>query len=503
MFKNGLVKSTLSVKTIPMKRMLSNTGKQMSGSKTNEPNFLQSVEMFFDKAAAMSKIDEATLAHMKATDSVLGVTFPIEREDGSFDIIKGWRAQHSKHKMPVKGGIRFASNADEQEVQALASLMTYKCAIVNVPFGGAKGAIAIDPKDYTAHELERITRRYTMELCQKNFIGPGIDVPAPDMGTGPREMSWVLDTYRQFYHTDVNALACVTGKPVSLGGIRGRTEATGLGVFYGVREFLAFPEVRESVGINKLSDAKIIVQGFGNVGYWACRFFEQNGAKVIGVIEKDAAVYNESGLSIESLLAYRTKTGGFVGYPDAKVIEKNPHELMEYDCNILIPAALEQQIHSGNCHKIRAKLIGEAANGPITPAAHEYLVKKNVCIIPDALLNAGGVTVSYMEWIKGLSHVRFGRINKRWEEKGKASIVNLVEEQVGRSLTEGEKRNLVQGAEEHELVYSGLEDTMINACQEVRNIALREKTDYRTAAFLSAIEKIGSAYLGSGVMFMK
>eukprot|EP00158_Paraphelidium_tribonemae_P005763 Partr_v1_DN27513_c3_g3_i1_m30220 putative glutamate dehydrogenase len=470
---------------------------------TSEPNFLQSVEMFFDKAAKMSTVDEATLAHMKAPDSVLSVTFPIEREDGSFDIIRGYRAQHSRHRMPVKGGIRFSNAVDLQEVEALAALMTYKCAVVDVPFGGAKGGICIDPKGYSLHELERITRRYTLELCQKNFIGPGVDVPAPDVGTGPREMSWILDTYRQFHHNDVNSLACVTGKPVSQGGIRGRTEATGLGVYYGVREFLTYPEVQEAVGIKSLVGATVIVQGFGNVGYWAAKFFEQNGAKIVGIIEREAAILNPDGLVIDSVLEYRTSTGSLVGYPDAKVVEENPVQVLEHDCHILIPAALEQQINLKNCSRIRAKLIGEAANGPITPGAHEYLIEKGAVIVPDMLLNAGGVTVSYMEWIKGLSRVRFGRINKRWEEQGKSSMATLLEEQLGRKLTPVEKRKLVQGAEEHELVYSGLEDTMVNACREVRDIALAQKTDHRTAAFLSAINKIASTYSGSGMMFMK
>jgi glutamate dehydrogenase (NAD(P)+) len=285
-----------------------------------------------------------------------------------------------------------------QEVEALAALMTYKCSCVNVPFGGAKGGVCIDPKQYSVNELERITRRFTMELCQKNFIGPGIDVPAPDMGTGPREMSWISDTYRQFAHMDVNSMACVTGKPVSQGGVRGRNEATGLGVYYGVREFLTYPEVKEATGLNgKLDGARIIIQGFGNVGYWAAHFFQQHGAKIVGIIEREAAVVNESGLNVQSLLDYRKSSGTFVGYPDAKVVEKEPQQVMELDCDILIPAALEQQVTRANAHRIKAKLIGEGANGPLTPFAHDYLTKRGVIVIPDMLLNAGGVTVSYFE----------------------------------------------------------------------------------------------------------
>jgi glutamate dehydrogenase (NAD(P)+) len=267
-----------------------------SSKADNEPNFLESVEIYYDKAAKISKIDEATLSHMKATDSVLSVTFPIEREDGSFDIIKAYRAQHSKHKMPVKGGIRYSPEVDLQEVEALGALMTYKCAVVDVPFGGAKGGVCIDPRAYSVNELERITRRYAMELCQKNFLGAGVDVPAPDMGTGPREMSWIADTYRQFHHQDVNGIGCVTGKPVSQGGIRGRNEATGLGVYYGIKEFLRFPEVREMTGLREnIKGMSIVIQGFGNVGYWSARFFERGGAKIVGIVEREGAVVNLDG----------------------------------------------------------------------------------------------------------------------------------------------------------------------------------------------------------------
>jgi glutamate dehydrogenase (NAD(P)+) len=382
--------------------------------------------------------------------------------------------------------------------------MTYKCAVVDVPFGGAKGGICIDPRNYTVGELERITRRYAMELCQKNFLGPGIDVPAPDMGTGPREMAWISDLYHQFNHGDVNAAACVTGKPVSQGGVRGRNEATGLGVFYGIREFLQFPEVREMTGLRPdLKGATVIVQGFGNVGYWASKFFEQAGSKVIGIIEREGAIYDDKGIDIQNLFDYRKTTGSILGFPEGKIIEKDATQVLEYPCDILIPAALERQITQKNMTNIKAKIIGEAANGPLTPAAHEHLVKRNVVIIPDLLLNAGGVTVSYFEWLKNLQHVRFGRMNKRWEERGRKSILEMVEGHVGRQLSDHERRHLVHGAEEHELVYSGLEDTMINACLETRTTAMEEKTDYRTAAYLNAINKIAAAFLGSGVMFMR
>ncbi|OMH84240.1 Glutamate dehydrogenase, mitochondrial [Zancudomyces culisetae] len=440
---------------------------------------------------------------MNAVDAVLSVIFPIENSDGEIVNIKGYRAQHSRHRLPVKGGIRYSSQVDMQEVEALASLMTYKCAIVDVPFGGAKGGIAINPNDWTEAQLERITRRYTMELCQKGFIGPGIDVPAPDIGTGGREMAWIADTYAQFNPGDVNGLGCVTGKPVSLGGVRGRAEATGLGVYYGIREFLGYPEVQEKMKHHGLIEGTtMVLQGFGNVGYWASKFFHSNGAKIIAIAEYDCGVYSRDGLDIDKLSEHKKRTGSFKGFTDATVVD-DPMKLLELECDVLIPAAMERQIGLKNVKNIRAKMVGEAANGPLTPGADEYLRQRGVLVIPDMLLNAGGVCVSYFEWLKNLSHVRFGRMNKKWDEQGKSKLLNLVEANAGRKLNEAERRTLIHGAEEHELVYSGLEDTMIVACHETRSTANIKKVDYKTAALINAIAKISSVYSASGSMFTK
>ncbi|KAJ2863198.1 NADP-dependent glutamate dehydrogenase [Coemansia aciculifera] len=486
---------------------LSLRARQLSTDLTNkateddEPKFLRAVEMFFDRAAKHSNASEETLKHIKSTDSVLSVTFPVEK-DGKTVMIRGYRSQHSRHRLPCKGGIRFSSAVDLQEVEALSALMTYKCAVVDVPFGGGKGGIMIDPKEWTEAELERITRRFTLELCQKNFIGPGVDVPAPDVGTGPREMGWIADTYRNFNPQDVNGAACVTGKALSLGGVRGRTEATGLGVYYGVREFLSFPEVQAKMKHSgKIDGTSVVIQGFGNVGYWAAKFFEANGAKITGIIEHDVAAYNKNGINVEQLALWRKENGGsFRGFPDAQIIE-NPMSVLEAECDVLIPAALERQIGMRNAHKIRAKLIGEAANGPVTPAADEVLRNNGAVIIPDLLLNAGGVCVSYFEWAKNLSHLRFGRMNKRWDERSKEQLLSLVEGNAGHPLTEVERRQLIHGAEEHELVYSGLEDTMIVACNETRQTANAKNIDYRTAALANSINKIAASLAGSGSIF--
>ncbi|KAG0306442.1 glutamate dehydrogenase [Dissophora globulifera] len=468
----------------------------------NEPGFLGSVETFFDRAAKISGVSEKNLAAIRAVDAVLSVKFPVEIDENTHVIIDGYRAQHSRHRLPCKGGIRFSDEVDLEEVEALASLMTYKCAVVDVPFGGAKGGVKLDPKKFTPAQLERITRRYTMELCQKNFIGPGIDVPAPDVGTGPREMSWIMDTYRQFNPQDVNAAGCVTGKPISQGGVRGRNEATGLGVYYGVREFLQFKEVQAMTGLTgEIAGKTVIVQGFGNVGYWAAKFFHNNGAKIIGIGEHDLGVYDPAGLDIEALFKHRAEKGSFRGFYNAEIIEQ-PIKILERECDILIPAALERQIGLKNAKLIKAKIIGEAANGPITPYAHDVLIKNGKVVIPDLLLNAGGVTVSYFEWLKNLSHVRFGRMSRKWEEAGKSKLLTLVEENAGRQLTPQERRAVIHGAEEHELVYSGLEDTMIGACEETRATAALKKTDFRTAAIVNAIHKISTVTTQSGQMFL-
>ncbi|KAJ1740268.1 NADP-dependent glutamate dehydrogenase [Coemansia sp. RSA 1821] len=480
--------------------------RSLSTSATNvateehEPKFLKAVEQYFDRAAKYSDASEETLKHIKSTDSVLSVTFPVEK-NGKVVMIRGYRSQHSRHRLPCKGGIRFSSAVDLQEVEALSALMTYKCAVVDVPFGGGKGGIMINPQEWTEAELERITRRFTLELCQKNFIGPGVDVPAPDVGTGAREMGWIADTYRNFNPQDVNGAACVTGKALSLGGVRGRTEATGLGVYYGVREFLAFPEVQERIKHHgKVEDTSVIIQGFGNVGYWASKFFESNGAKIIGIVEHDYAAYNLSGLNIEQLSLWRKEHGSFKGYPDAQILD-NPMALLEAECDVLIPAALERQIGLRNAHRIKAKLVGEAANGPVTPGADQVLLKSGKVVVPDLLLNAGGVCVSYFEWAKNLSHLRFGRMNKRWDERSKGQLLALVEGNAGRPLSEVERRQLIHGAEEHELVYSGLEDTMIVACNETRQTAIAKGIDYRTAALANSINKIAASLAGSGSIF--
>lgn len=471
-------------------------------SSEEEPRFLEMVKMNFDKAAKYTGIDEGLLNVIKACNSLLRVNFPLRRDDGSVEVIRGYRAQHKHHRLPCKGGIRYADEVDLQEVEALASLMTYKCAIVDVPYGGAKGGISINPKKYSMHELELITRRYTMELKKYGFIGPGVDVPAPDVGTGAREMSWIKDTYQMLYGMDdISAPACVTGKPLSQGGIQGRTEATGLGLYYATRDFLNNPEFCAKHGVAPgIAGKTVIVQGFGNVGFWAAKFFEQHGAKVVGIIEYNGGITCAKGINIEALKAHQTKTGSLLGFPgaDREYSAANALEIMEGECDILVPAALEKQITKHNADRIKAKIISEGANGPTTPFAEEILEKKGIVVLPDMLCNAGGVTVSYFEWLKNLQHVRFGRMTKKWEERGKNIILETFAKQ-GTRMDPKDVAAFKAGPSERDIVYSGLEDTMAIAVSETIATAAKYGISYRLAGFVNAVKKIEITYRDAGL----
>jgi glutamate dehydrogenase (NAD(P)+) len=409
--------------------------------------------------------------------------------------------QHSHHKTPCKGGIRFAAEVNQDEVMALASLMTYKCAIVNVPFGGGKGGIKINPKKYSVYELEKITRRYTAELVKKNFIGPGTDVPAPDYGTGEREMAWIVDTYASLRPGEVDAMGCVTGKPVTQGGVRGRREATGLGIFYGVREVCNMPDIMDKVGLPVgLHGKRVVVQGLGNVGYHAAKFFQQAGAKITALAEYEGAIFNENGLDVDAVFEHRKSTGSILNFADGQNFAKNT-DALEYDCDILIPAALENVINGENAPRVKAKIIGEGANGPLTPEADEVFVQKGTIVIPDMYLNAGGVTVSYFEWLKNLSHVRYGRMEKRFTENMNMHIISQMEELTSKKVGDRERQLIVHGAEEVDLVHSGLEETMITATREIIDEWKRNPQipDMRTAAYVVAINKVGTSYAELGI----
>lgn len=389
---------------------------------------------------------------------------------------------------------------NEDEVKALAALMTYKCALVDVPFGGAKGGVKIDTRSYSINELERITRRYTTELIGKNFISPALDVPAPDYGTGAREMAWIADTYSALSTEELNAFACVTGKPISLHGIRGRNEATGRGVFYGIREAVSITEDMKKLGLTPGLDGKrVIVQGLGNVGYYSAKYLQEGGAIIVGIAEYNGGIYDPNGLNVDEVHQLKLENDSILNYKNAKNIE-NSLELLEYECDILVPAALENQITKDNAPRIQAKIIGEGANGPVTTEAATILMEKGVRILPDFYLNAGGVTVSYFEWLKNLSHVAFGRMDKRYEELTNQGIVKAMEEITGSVLSDAQKTLLIRGASEIDIVNSGLEETMVSTYHTIWEIMQTKKTpNLRIASFISSLEKVAAAYLARGI----
>ena len=464
-------------------------------------SFYESVQRNFEKAAQYSGLPSGLLEQIKVCNAVYQMRFPV-RIGEEFEVIEAYRVQHSHHRLPTKGGIRYDLGVNQDEVMALAALMTYKCAIVDVPFGGAKGGIRINPKKYTEKQLENITRRYTAERIRKNFIGPGIDVPAPDYGTGSKEMAWIVDTYASMKHGDIDAAACVTGKPVTQNGITGREEATGRGVFYGLRELLSIEDDMKKVGLTTgMAGKKIIVQGLGNVGSYSAKICQEEGnAKIICIAEWDGAVYNADGLDIAALIAHRNATGSIKNFPGATNIA-NSKEAIEMECDVLIPAALENQITAENAPRIKAKIIAEAANGPVAFEAEDILLKKGIIILPDMYLNAGGVTVSYFEWLKNLSHMRFGRMEKRFDHNTYQNLVSLVERMTGKTIGESEKNFLTKGADEIDLVRSGLDETMVNSFHQIREVFVTrpEINDYRTAAFVCALNKISSDYLSLGI----
>lgn len=460
--------------------------------------FYEQVNSAFDEASAYTDFDKGLLSQMKICNDVLHITFPLEKDNGKIEVIEAWRVEHSHHKLPTKGGIRYSMTVNEDETMALAALMTYKCAVVDVPFGGAKGGIRIDKSKYSIGELERITRRYTFEMMKKNFIGPGIDVPAPDYGTGAQEMGWILDTFRQM-STDINAEGCVTGKPVEMGGIRGRTEATGRGVYFGIKEACDNKEDMKELGLEPGLEGKtFVVQGLGNVGYHAALYMIEAGAKMVGVAEIDGSIYSEKGIDLEKLMEYKKDKGGITGFEGTETL-KDSSAVLESDCDILIPAALENQINEGNANKIKAKIVGEAANGPTTAKAHKMMKERGALIIPDNYLNAGGVTVSYFEWLKNIQHVRFGRMGKRFEENSYKKILSVIETISDRKFTDKELGFLAKGGGEAELVDSGLEETMINAYNQINELRKTHDVDLRTAAFISAINKVGTIYGRMGI----
>ncbi|MGB5440634.1 MAG: Glu/Leu/Phe/Val dehydrogenase [Gammaproteobacteria bacterium] len=464
-------------------------------------SFREGIERMVDRAALAIGLDPETAKVIQACNLVIQVRFPVSI-DSKVEVFTGWWAIHSSHRLPAKGGLRFAPLVNQAETEGLAALMSYKCAIADIPFGGAKGGLLIDPGNYTEAQLREIVHQFSMELARRDFINPATNVPAPDLGTSSREMAWIADTYKTLFPDDLNRDACVTGKPLERGGIPGRTEATGKGVQYALREFFRHPELVADAGLSDgLSSQRIVIQGLGKVGYHTAKFLsEEDEATIVAIIERDGVVVNEAGLNVHDVRQHLAETGGVKDFPGATYSTQG-EQALEMDCDILIPAALESQIHADNAMRIQARLIVEAANGPVTYQADEILRERGVTILPDIFVNAGGVTVSYFEWTRNLSHMRFGRLQRQLDEMRGSNYLAVLETLTGKQAPDKLRREIMHGATELDLIRSGLDDTIRTAFHDILEVLKKNPNidDYRTAAFAIAISKMAQSYYELGL----
>ncbi len=417
-----------------------------TASADQEINPWESAAHRFDEAAELLKLDDGMRKVLRQPAMELTVNIPVVLDDGRIEVFTGYRVQHSIARGPAKGGVRFAPDVSLDEVRALAAWMTWKCAVVNIPFGGGKGGVICEPHLLSESELERITRRYTAEIYE--FIGPERDVPAPDVNTNAQTMAWIMDTYSM--HKRHTVTAVVTGKPLELGGSLGRPEATGRGCMIVTMEAL------KRFGLTP-ETTRVIIQGFGNVGGMAARLMSQRGFKITCIIEYDGAVFNAHGLDIDALLEHRTETGSIRGFPEAEDMDKDEALLME--CDVLIPAAHENTITSSNAGAIKARILCEGANGPTTFAADSILAENKVFVIPDILANAGGVTVSYFEWVQ--------------DRQGYFWNLGLVNDR--------------------------LEEIMVASFQAVTGYAEKHRVRNRTAAYMLALDRVANAIKQRGL----
>ena len=474
----------------------------MNSLERESMTFREGVDLMVDRAALAMKLSPDALKVVKACNAVIQLKFPVKLK-GRTEVISGWWAIHSAHRLPAKGGMRYSPIVSQDEVEALAALMTYKCAIADIPFGGAKGGLMINPDRYDETELHEITRRFTIELARKDFIHPATNVPAPDLGTSSREMMWIADTYKTLYPEELNHEACVTGKPQTHGGVPGRVDATGKGLQYALQEFFRHPELVSQAGlIDGLSSQRVVVQGLGNVGFHAAKALsEECDVSIIAIIEHDGVVSNDEGLNVHDVRQHLVETGGLKDFP-AGTYSPNGVAALEMDCDILIPAAMESQIHAGNAMQIKARMVVEGANGPVTYEADEILRRRGITILPDVYANVGGVTVSYFEWTRNISHMRFGRLQRQYDEMRGDYLVSTMAELTGKEIDGDVRKKIVRGASELDLVRSGLDDTMRMAFQDLREVMKQypKINDYRTAAYVLALGKIVQNYEATGLV---
>lgn len=457
-------------------------------------SFQKNVNLHVDSSAKLLNFSDDLLERIKSIHSLIKVNVSVEFDD-KFHNFTGWRAVHSEHILPSKGGIRYSENVDQDDTEALASLMTYKCAIVNIPFGGSKGSLKINPRNYTIPQLKIITKAFATKLINKGFISPALNVPAPDVGTSEREMEWIMQTYKSLRPEDINYRACVTGKPLYTGGIAGRTEATGRGIEEAIREIFRHADIIKESGLkNELKDNKIIIQGLGNVGSnLAKHLYNRDQAKIIAVGEREGYLFNENGIDINALNEfYRINKN--INDPKLGTFNSNASEVLKLPCDILIPAALENVITIENVDQIKCKLIVEAANGPVSFEADKKLYEKGIMVIPDIYVNAGGVVVSYFEWVKNITHMRFGRVEKRFQEQKILEIVDLIEKTTNTKTSYDKIKHIVHGADEEDLAFSGLEDAMRTAFEEIYNIKKQIKKSFRQCTYYIALKKLRNYY---------
>ena len=461
-------------------------------------SFQKNVNLHVDNSAKLLNFSDDLLEHIKSIHSLIKVNVGVEL-DGKIHNFTGWRAVHSEHILPSKGGMRYSESVDQDDTEALASLMTYKCAIVNIPFGGSKGGLKINPKNYTLQQLRTITKAFTTKLINKGFVSPALNVPAPDVGTSEREMEWIMETYKSLRPDDINYRGCVTGKPLHSGGIAGRTEATGRGIEEAIREIFRHPDIIKESGLkNELKDNKIIIQGFGNVGSnLAKHLYNRDNAKIIAIGERDGYLFNENGIDINALNEFY-QTNKKIDDPKLGVFKNKPNEILELPCDILIPAALENVITMKNVNNIQCKLVIEAANGPISFEADQKLYEKGIIVIPDIYVNAGGVVVSYFEWVKNISHIRFGRVEKRFQEQKILEVIDLIDKKTNTKTDYDTIKNILHGADEEDLAFSGLEDSMRNAFVEIYNTKKKINKSFRESTYYIALKKLRNFYTAEG-----